>query len=75
MGIGLIVVGLARRVEKIKELADDPETKLHAVECDITNELNVITAFAWIKENFGSIDVLVNNAGFTKESTLSGKFS
>ncbi|XP_058804545.1 farnesol dehydrogenase-like [Phymastichus coffea] len=68
---GLIVVGLARRVEKMKELVDDPEAKLHAVECDITNEVNVITAFAWIRENFGSIDVLVNNAGFTKESTLS----
>ncbi|KAL7292010.1 hypothetical protein TKK_0014294 [Trichogramma kaykai] len=68
---GLIVVGLARRVERIKELSDDPEAKLHAVECDVTNEKNVVTAFAWVKENIGSIDVLVNNAGVTKETTLS----
>ncbi|XP_014216047.1 farnesol dehydrogenase [Copidosoma floridanum] len=68
---GLIVVGLARRVEKIKELTDDHEAKLHGIECDVTNEENVITAFAWIKENLGSIDVLVNNAGITKESSLS----
>ncbi|XP_001605447.2 farnesol dehydrogenase isoform X2 [Nasonia vitripennis] len=69
---GLIVVGLARRVEKVKELIDDrPEAKLHAVECDVTNEENVVTAFAWIKENLGSVDVLVNNAGVTKETTLS----
>lgn len=71
---GLIVVGLARRVEKIKELTDDPEAKLHAIECDVTNEENVVTAFAWIKENLGSIYILVNNAGITKESTLTGTF-
>ncbi|OXU28029.1 hypothetical protein TSAR_002170 [Trichomalopsis sarcophagae] len=70
---GLIVVGLARRVEKVKELIDDrPEAnKLHAVECDVTNEENVVTAFAWIKENLGSVDVLVNNAGVSRETTLS----
>jgi NADP+-dependent farnesol dehydrogenase len=67
------VVGLARRAKKIKELIDDPQAKLHAVECDVTNEDNVITAFAWIKENLGSIDVLVNNAGIAKSSTLASK--
>lgn len=71
----MIVAGFARRVEKIKEIADSLEDslgKLHPVECDVTKEENVLAAFAWVKENLGSISVLVNSAGITKESSLIG---
>ncbi|XP_011315383.1 dehydrogenase/reductase SDR family member 11-like [Fopius arisanus] len=71
---GLIVAGLARRPEKIEELAstlEDQSGKLHAVECDVSQEESVISAFGWVKENLGRIDVLVNNAGITIETTLS----
>ncbi|XP_076242367.1 farnesol dehydrogenase-like [Calliopsis andreniformis] len=70
---GMVVAGLARRVDKIKELAEgleDCEGKLHAVECDVSKEESVVSAFAWIQENLGSVNVLVNNAGITKESSL-----
>ncbi|XP_011051250.1 PREDICTED: dehydrogenase/reductase SDR family member 11 isoform X1 [Acromyrmex echinatior] len=70
---GMIVAGFARRVEKIKEIADclkDSSDKLHAVECDVTKEESVTVAFAWIKNNLGPISVLVNSAGIIKESSL-----
>lgn len=73
---GMIVAGLARRVENVKEIADslkDSSGKLHPVECDVTKEENVITAFAWVKDNLGTISVLVNSAGITKESSLAGE--
>ncbi|XP_015435623.1 PREDICTED: LOW QUALITY PROTEIN: farnesol dehydrogenase-like [Dufourea novaeangliae] len=53
---GMVVAGLARRVDKVKELADTLES--------------VVSAFAWVQENLGSVSVLVNNAGITKESSL-----
>ncbi|XP_003493635.1 farnesol dehydrogenase-like [Bombus vosnesenskii] len=70
---GMVVAGLARRVEKIKELEQGLEEcsgKLHAVECDVSKEESVISAFAWVQENLGPASVLVNNAGMTKESSL-----
>ena len=70
---GMIVAGLARRVDRMKELAESLEDctgKLHAVECDVSKEENVAAAFSWVQENLGSVNVLVNNAGITKESSL-----
>lgn len=70
---GMLVAGLARRVDKIKELASSLESapgQLHAVECDVSKEESVLAAFSWIQENLGSVDVLVNNAGISKESSL-----
>jgi len=70
------VAGFAGRMEKVMENADSLENssgKLHPVECDVTKEESVIVAFAWVKDNLGSISVLVNSAGITKESSLIGK--
>lgn len=72
----MIVAGFARRVENIKEIADSLEDfsgKLYPVECDVTKEESVVTAFAWVKDNLGPINVLVNSAGITKESSLAGE--
>lgn len=71
----MVVAGLARRVDKIKELTEsleDCEGKLHAIECDVSKEESVVSAFAWVQENLGSVNVLINNAGVTKESSLIG---
>lgn len=73
---GLIVAGLARRVEKIEELAaslQDASGKLHPIECDVSQEDSVVAAFTWIRENLGTVNILINNAGITKESSLTGK--
>lgn len=73
---GMTVVGLARRTDKIEELANSLEGasgKLHAIECDVTKEESTIAAFSWIEENLGSLDLIINNAGIAKESSLTGK--
>lgn len=74
----MVVAGFARRVENVKGIADslkDSSGKLHPVECDVTKEENVIAAFAWVKDNLGPINVLVNNAGITEESSLTGGYT
>lgn len=71
---GLIVVGLARRVERIEALqqhipADAPGT-LHAFKCDVAKEEDVVAAFEWVREQFGGVDILINNAGVSGVTKL-----
>jgi len=40
------------------------------IACDVTNEKAVDDAFAKIKNHFGAIDVLVNNAGITRDALM-----
>lgn len=71
---GMIVVGLARRKNRVealkKDIPSDATGKLYAVKCDITKDDDIIRAFGWIVFELGSIDVLVNNAGIAKNTTL-----
>lgn len=63
---GANVCLLARRVEKIEELANEIEklgVKSIAVKCDVTNEEEVKTAIETVVNEFGKIDILLNNAG------------
>jgi NADP+-dependent farnesol dehydrogenase len=64
---GINVVGLARRSEKIEEYAsklDNLKGKIYAYKCDVSDLESVKSSFKWIEEKFGSISILVNNAGF-----------
>ncbi|XP_060523860.1 farnesol dehydrogenase-like [Cylas formicarius] len=70
---GLIVAGLARRVERVEELAEklsNQKGKLVAVKCDITMEENILEAFKMIREELGTVHILINNAGLGLDSTL-----
>uniref|UniRef100_A0A182MUG1 Uncharacterized protein n=1 Tax=Anopheles culicifacies TaxID=139723 RepID=A0A182MUG1_9DIPT len=64
---GLIVVGLARRVERVEalraEVNESAAKHLHAIRCDITREEDILAAFRQIGQRFGGVDVLINNAG------------
>uniref|UniRef100_A0A1I8Q7X6 Dehydrogenase n=1 Tax=Stomoxys calcitrans TaxID=35570 RepID=A0A1I8Q7X6_STOCA len=64
---GLIVVGLARRTERMEEicgsLPQNLQSRLHGVKCDVTSEQSVNEAFDWIEQHLGGVDVLINNAG------------
>lgn len=70
----MIVIGLARRVERVEELKSKiPATctgELHAFKCDLQQEDDVRAAFKWIEEKFGGVDVLVNNAGIVTQANL-----
>ncbi|XP_049948563.1 farnesol dehydrogenase-like [Schistocerca serialis cubense] len=68
---GLTVVGMARRAEKVKELAlKDAPGKLHAIAGDVSDEASILAAFKWVKDNLGGVDILVNNAGVFPNSSL-----
>jgi NADP+-dependent farnesol dehydrogenase len=47
---------------------------LYAVKCDISNESEVLAAFKWVKDNLGGVDILINNAAFLSDTSLTGKW-
>lgn len=70
---GLIVIGLARRVQCIEDLKKEVSKfsgNIHAFECDVSKEASILSAFQWIEKKFGGVNILVNNAGMTKHTTL-----
>ncbi|NP_001153866.1 short-chain dehydrogenase/reductase-like [Acyrthosiphon pisum] len=72
---GMIVVGFARREDKLQELEKDLKGKLgkfYYVKVDLCSEENIMEAFNWVKSTLKSVDVLVNNAGVLKKSDLLG---
>jgi NAD(P)-dependent dehydrogenase (short-subunit alcohol dehydrogenase family) len=44
--------------------------KLYAVKCDASKESDVQTAFKWVKDNLGGVDILVNNAAVAYYTSL-----
>ena len=42
----------------------------HCIDCDITDWESTRQAFEMVRENVGAIDVLVNNAGITRDGTF-----
>ncbi|XP_065082199.1 farnesol dehydrogenase-like [Ochlerotatus camptorhynchus] len=71
---GMVVVGLARRVERVEalksDLPDSIRSQLHAVKCDISKEEDILQTFKWVEEKLGGVDVLINNAGVARQMYL-----
>jgi NADP+-dependent farnesol dehydrogenase len=71
---GLIVVGLARRSERVEELKQtlpkNVRENLHALKCDVSKEAEIVATFAQIEKQFGGVDLLVNNAGIGRKMQL-----
>jgi len=55
-------VKLAEAVKEIKAAAGK-EAQVHSYSADISNEESCAAMVAWINENFGGVDFLINNAG------------
>lgn len=74
IGAGLRVVGLARREAKLKELKEslprDLQKNFIPRHCDISKEEQVLSTFDWIERELEGADVLLNNAGITRETEL-----
>ncbi|MDR1071457.1 MAG: SDR family NAD(P)-dependent oxidoreductase [Rickettsiales bacterium] len=58
---GYRVAATARRIEDLDYLAGDPSAL--CLSCDVTKPETIAAAAKKADENFGSIDVLINNAG------------
>lgn len=74
---GIIVIALARRIELVEELKNKiPESlkiNLHPVKCDVSKEEDIVRTFESIIEEFGGVDILINNAGIARATTLLDK--
>jgi NAD(P)-dependent dehydrogenase (short-subunit alcohol dehydrogenase family) len=55
-------VKLAEAVKEIKTAAGK-DAQIHSFACDIADEAGSAGLMAWIAENFGGVDFLINNAG------------
>ena len=61
---GFSVVVSARKIsEEIESLKKEYCGKVHFVSCDISSEADIEKLASEVKEKFGAIDLLVNNAG------------
>lgn len=71
------MVGVARRKERIDELAktlEGKKGKLFAFKADISIGEEIKAAFDWTTDNVGPVAILVNNAGIHYRTTIIGKF-
>jgi len=60
---GYRVVVTARNTDKIQDLIEISEDNALAIPLDVTNKQQVVDSIKRAEEQFGAIDVLVNNAG------------
>lgn len=72
---GITVVGVARNVNKIRAIAREEAVEsspghLFGIKCDLTNEDDILAVFAKIRDDFGRIDICINNAGFSSNTSL-----
>ncbi|XP_042859667.1 dehydrogenase/reductase SDR family member 11-like [Penaeus japonicus] len=73
VGAGMKVVGAARSVEKIQALSNELSGKpgsLTAMKCDLSKDSDVMNLFTSIKQQFGGVDVCINNAGLSHNHSL-----
>lgn len=63
-GIGRHMVNTFSSDNTVVNLARSCDTDDVNIKCDVSVETDVIAAFGLIKERFGRIDILINNAGY-----------
>lgn len=63
----ITVVGFDINTDAIEKLkAEVGSAKIFSVVCDVTKDESAEAAFRWVDDNFGGVDVLINNAGMIK---------
>ena len=69
-GAGARVAAVARNPERIAETASRIDGDVLPFACDVADEAAVTETFGKIAEELGGIDVLVNNAGITRDTLV-----
>ncbi|KAF7393613.1 hypothetical protein HZH68_010432 [Vespula germanica] len=63
----VVVIGFARRKNKMQNemqnIKGKDKGKFYPYECDVTKPESIEQAFQWVKNTFGTVHILVNNAG------------
>jgi 3-oxoacyl-[acyl-carrier protein] reductase len=67
---GLHVVAIARNLEKLQQVCAETNGAAEPVVCDISDAKAMAAAVEGAAERLGRIDVLVNNAGITKDGLI-----
>lgn len=62
---GAKVIVAARRKDRLDELVKELGANAVAVQCDVTDEAQVIAMFDAAEAKFGLVDTVINNAGMT----------
>ena len=71
-GATVIIADLKTANPKIKAdfLSKEYKDKIYGIDCDVSQEEEVIDLFKYIKKSFGKLDVLINNAAATGEHLM-----
>lgn len=75
---GVIVVGMARRLNRLNELkkeilAETADAQFYPAKCDLSKENEIKIIFEYVKQMFGGVDIMINNAGMTKSVSFFDK--
>lgn len=75
---GVIVVGVARRLNRLNDLKKDildelPEAQFYPARCDVSQEYQVKVVFDYVKQMFGGVDIMINNAGLARNGSVLDK--
>ena len=57
---------IAAAAEKLQAMS--PDVEVLALQCDVSNEEMVNAVFAEIEQKLGGVDILINNAGITRDA-------
>lgn len=68
--LGATVVLLGRTLSKVEAVAAEIGAKALGMACDVGNSKQVKEVFASIQQQFGRVDVLINNAAIHKSRTV-----
>lgn len=75
---GVIVVGLARRLTRLNALkqeilAETTDAQFYPARCDLLKENEIKVIFDYANQMFGGVDIMINNAGLTKNTSFFDK--
>lgn len=66
-GVALLDFNEKKLNETVKRI-DPSGTRTRAVLCDVSDETSVVNAFKVVLAHFGRVDILINNAGITRDA-------